>query len=111
MFRTFIQTNEFVRNWDKMNLTDDDLRRLELIILKDSKIGKVIRGTGKLRKMLFPFIGEGKSGSLRVCYVDFEKYKTVYLITAYPKSMKDSLSKEECNKIQKMIVLLEQSLQ
>ena len=93
-----------------MNLTDDDLRRLELYILQDAKIGKVIRGTSSLRKMRFPFVGEGKSGSARVCYVDFTRYNTVYLITAYPKSMKENLSEEECKKIKKMIILLEKSL-
>lgn len=110
MYRTFIQTHQFVRDWDQMGLTDDDLRRLEMLILKEPKIGKVIRGTGKLRKMRFPFVGVGKSGSARVCYVDFEKYKIVYFITAYPKSEKDTLSKEECNNIRKYINILERNL-
>ena len=110
MYRTFIQTNQFIKDWERMNLTDDDLRRLELLILKDPKAGKVVRGTRKLRKMRFPFWGEGKSGSIRVCYVDFEKYYTVYLITAYPKNEKDTLSKEECNSIHKLIKVLENNL-
>lgn len=42
MTRTFIQTNEFARNWDRLGFSDDDMRRLELEILKDPKIGKVI---------------------------------------------------------------------
>ena len=29
MTRTFIQTDEFSRNWDEFGFTDDDLRRLE----------------------------------------------------------------------------------
>lgn len=110
MHRTFIQTHEFVKNWEKMKLTDEDLRRLELQILKEPKCGKVIRGTGRLRKLRFHFEGEGKSGSIRVCYVDFEKYYTVYLITAYPKSEKDSLTKEECNNIRKAINIIEKNL-
>lgn len=110
MYRTFIQTNQFIKDWERMNLTDDDLRRLELIILKEPKIGKVIRGTGRLRKIRFAFEGEGKSGSARVCYVDFEKNNIVYLITAYPKSEKDTLSKEECNNIRKYIDVLEKNL-
>ena len=110
MYRTFIQTNQFVKDWERMNLTDDDLRRLELIILKEPKVGKVIRGTGRLRKIRFAFKGEGKSGSSRVCYVDFEKNNIVYLITAYPKSEKDTLSKEECNNIRRYIDILEKNL-
>ena len=91
MYRTFIQTHQFVRDWERMGLTDDDLRRLEMLIMKEPKVGKVIRGTG-------------------VCYVDFEKYKIVYFITAYPKSEKDTLSKEECNNIRKYINILERNL-
>ena len=34
----------------------------------------------------------------------------IYLITAYPKNMKENLSKEECNEIKKFVKLLEESL-
>ena len=110
MYRTFIQTHQFVRDWERMGLTDDDLRRLEMLIMKEPKVGKVIRGTGKLRKMRFPFVGVGKSGSARVCYVDFEKYKIVYFITAYPKNEKDNLTDAERNEIKQMIHTLEEQL-
>lgn len=110
MKRTFIQTREFVKSWEQLNLNDDDLRRLEWGILKDPKVGTVIRGTGKLRKMRFAYRNEGKSGSLRICYVDFTEIETVYLITVYPKSKKDNLSQEERNNIKNMIRILERSL-
>ena len=106
MTRTFIQTDEFVKQWKNMGLTDDDLRRLELEILKNPKEGEVIRGTGGLRKLRFSFENQGKSGSSRVCYVDYVLYETVYLITAYPKKVKDNLMKAECNHIKKMIEAL-----
>lgn len=72
MQRTFIQTLEFEKNWETLGFSDDNLRKLEQEILKHPKTGKVIRGTGKLRKMRFAFEHRGKSGSVRVCYVDFE---------------------------------------
>lgn len=34
MTRTFIQTTEFSRNWDRLGFDDDDLRLLELDIMK-----------------------------------------------------------------------------
>lgn len=79
-------------------------------ILKNPKAAKVIRGTGKLCKLRFAFRNKGKSGSLRVCYVDFEAKETVYLITAYPKNEKDNLSKAECSNIKKLIAVLEENL-
>lgn len=110
MTRIFIQTCEFTRNWDDLGFKDDDLQRLELELLKNPKAGAVIRGTGKLRKLRFAFKNEGKSGSTRVCYIDFMEQKVIYLITVYPKNQKDNLTKAERNQIKKMIAILEQSL-
>ncbi|MDO5408151.1 MAG: type II toxin-antitoxin system RelE/ParE family toxin [Eubacteriales bacterium] len=110
MTRTFIQTQEFVRNWERIGLTDEDLRRLELEILKNPKAGAVIPGTGRLRKMRFAFEHTGKSGSSRVCYVDFKEKGTVYLITVYAKNEKENLSMSERNAIKKMVELLESRL-
>lgn len=110
MTRTFIETPEFTRNWKGLGLEDQDLRRLELEILRNPKAGKVIRGTGGLRKLRFAIDNMGKSGSARVCYVDFPSKETVYLITIYPKNEKDSLTRAECKNINKLIQVLEQSI-
>lgn len=110
MTRTFIQTDEFVKRWKELGLTDDDLRRLELMIMKNPKEGPVIQGTGKLRKLRFAYENMGKSGSTRVCYVDFLVFRTVYLITAYAKNEKDNLTQKECNEVKKLISMLENNL-
>lgn len=108
--RTFIQTKEFSKNWDKLGFDDYDLRRLEEELIHDPTAFPVIRGTGGLRKMRFAFANKGKRGGARVCYVDFFVEETIYLITVYPKGEKDNLSDEECNEIKKMIGLLRASL-
>lgn len=101
---------EFDKNWKQMGLGDDDLRRLQTELLLDPEKGDLIQGTGGLRKMRFAFEGKGKSGSVRVCYIDFVVYEQIYLITAYPKSEKDNLSKSERNSIAKIISTLENEL-
>ena len=110
MLRTFVQTREFSKCWDRLGFTDNELRALELEILKAPKAWPVIQGTGKLRKMRFAFPNRGKSGSVRVCYVDFDKWGVTYLITVYSKNEKESLSAQECNNIKKLVELLEQNL-
>lgn len=110
MTKTFIQTNEFSRNWNELGFDDEDLRKLELELLKNPQIGPVIRGTGRLRKMRFAFPNGGKSGSVRVCYVDFVIQEAIYLVTVYSKKEKENLTREERNNIKKMIKLLEESL-
>ena len=65
------------------------------MIMQNPEIGPIMRGTGGLRKMRFAYEGRGKSGSTRVCYVDFVFYETGYLISVFPKSEKANLSNEE----------------
>jgi len=111
MTREFVMMPEFDRQWKNMGLGDDELRQLQETLLQNPKAGDVIQGTKGLRKIRIAFEGQGKSGSGRVAYVDFTVHETVYLITAYPKNVKDNLSKEERNKIAKMIVRLKQGLE
>lgn len=60
--------------------------------------------------MRFAFEEKGKSGSVRIIYVDFEVYEKIFLITAYPKSEKDNLTDAERNEIRQMIHALEEQL-
>ena len=100
----------FDKQWHDMGLGDNDLQYLQSELLKNPQIGKVIKGTGGLRKMRFAFPGRGKSGSSRVLYIDFVCAEIIYLIFAYPKNEKDNLTDEERNNIKKIIERLEQSL-
>lgn len=110
MKRTFIQTKGFSRNWDELGLTDKDLHRLENEILKNSEVGAIMKGTGGLRKMRFAYEGRGKSGSVRVCYVDFKVKETIYLITVFAKAEQENLTNSEKNIIKTMISILEKEI-
>lgn len=63
MQRTFIILPEFDKNWKSMGLSDEDLRRLENLILQDPEAGALMQGTGGLRKLRFAFENRGKSGT------------------------------------------------
>lgn len=110
MKRTFVQTHEFSRHWDSLGFEDEELRNLEMQIMENPKRWPVVRGTGKLRKMRFAFPNRSKRNSVRVCYVDFDVYCVIFLITVYPKNEKDNLSDEECKEIKKFIDILEKEL-
>lgn len=111
MTRIFIELPSFRSDWKAMDLTDADLRRLQLEILADPKAGTVMEGTGGIRKMRFAFKGQGKSGSVRVIYIDFEVYEKVFLLTAYPKNKKDNLNKSERNELHQLVNVLEKQLE
>ena len=111
MTRTFVELPIFRTRWKEMGLNDDDLRRLQEELLSDPKIGEVMRGTGGVRKMRFAFQKRGKSGSVRVIYVDFEVYEKIFLITAYTKNEKDNLTDSERKEVKQLIGILEQQLE
>ena len=110
MTRIFVELPSFRSDWKALGLTDTDLRRLQDELLDDPQIGKIMRETGGVRKMRFAFENRGKSGSIRVIYVDFEIHEKLYLLTAYPKSEKDNLSKAERNELKKLVEVLEDEL-
>ena len=110
MTRTFIELPIFRSKWENLGLNDTDLRRLQEQLLSDPKVGAVMRGTGGVRKMRFAFEHRGKSGSIRIIYVDFEVYEKIYLITAYPKNEKENLTDSERGELKRLISILEDQL-
>lgn len=72
MTREFVWTTAFLAGWNRCGFnTQEDLVRLENALLEDPKAGSVIKGTGGARKFRFAFEDQGKSGSVRIIYVDF----------------------------------------
>ena len=61
--------------------------------------------------MRFAFEKRGKSGSVRVIYVDFEVYEKIFLITAYAKGERDNLTDSEKKEIKQLIATLERQLE
>lgn len=70
-----------------------------------------MQGTGGVRKVRFAFENRGKSGSIRVIYIDFEVYEKIFLLTAYAKADQSSLTKKERNSLKGLVELLELDLE
>lgn len=108
MTREFVWTTAFLNGWNRCGFdTQEDLVRLENALLEDPKAGKVISGTGGARKFRFAFEDQGKSGSARIIYVDFEIGEKICGLAAYAKSDKANLTEAEKNSIKKMIEIIE----
>ena len=111
MTREFIILPEFEKQWKHLNLTDDDLKRLQSMLILSPQGGDAMQGTGGIRKIRFAFENRGKSGSVRVIYIDFLMYEKIYLLTAYPKNEKENLSQAERNQMKALVEKLSQSLE
>ena len=90
-----------------MGLNDEDLIKLEKLLLEDPKQGDVIQGTGGARKLRIELSdNRGKSGGGRVIYIDVLEKEKLYLLFAYPKNVQDDLTNEQKNAIKKIIYLI-----
>ena len=103
MTREFVYTEPFRKCWKAMGLSEDDLKKLEEILLENPQLGDVIEGTGGARKMRIQIENRGKSGGGSVIYVDvFEKEK-LYFLLAYPKNVQDNLTPDQKKQVRKLV--------
>lgn len=93
-----------------MGLGDDELKALQILLLKDPEAGAIMEGTGGIRKVRFALENKGKSGGVRVCYTDFAEYEVTYLITAFEKKERENLTMEEKNVLKKLVKSLKEEI-
>jgi hypothetical protein len=48
MIRTFIEVPIFTKRWKDMGLGDDELKALQIMLLKNPEVGAVMEGTGEV---------------------------------------------------------------
>jgi hypothetical protein len=109
MKRAFIYLPPFEKELKNIGLSRDSEIDIEQEILNNPVIGKVMKGTGGVRKFrkALPNANAGKSGGVRIVYVDFPMYGKVYLMELFSKNEKENLTKEERNDLKKLVALLE----
>jgi len=96
----FIETAMFTRQI-KQIATDDELRELQKMLIESPDKGDLIQQTGGLRKVRMATGNQGKSGGARVIYF-LATAEVIYLLMAYPKNIKDSLTDAEKAELKKL---------
>ena len=112
-WRRFVQMPPFPGQWARTGLDEDALIRLEICLMADPEQGKVVPGSGGLRKVRYapPGSTSGKSGAYRVFYVHLAEYGTMILWGIIAKKDEKDPSKAETNEIAKRIQRLRQLLE
>ena len=100
----FIETSIFTRQI-KTIATDDELKALQVELIAQPEKGDLIQGTGGLRKIRMATGQQGKSGSARVIYF-LATAEVIYLVLAYAKNDKESLTAAEKADLKKLTQLL-----
>ncbi|HLB41701.1 MAG TPA: type II toxin-antitoxin system RelE/ParE family toxin [Gammaproteobacteria bacterium] len=96
----FIETKLFTQ-LVKEYLSDDEYRELQQYIMKNPEVGKIIRGSGGVRKVRWAREGMGKSGGIRTIYYWAKARDQVYMLTMYSKSEKENIDKKTLAQITK----------
>ncbi|RCX21105.1 RelE toxin of RelEB toxin-antitoxin system [Anaerobacterium chartisolvens] len=107
MEREFVFTNEFLKRWQVIGLTEEHLRELETFLCKNPLSGDIIVGTGGVRKLRWQIKGYGKSGGARIIYIDFTSIERIYMLTAYTKQEQSDLTMEQRKVLYNLVKKLE----
>ena len=97
-----IETSIFTRRIQEF-YSDDEYRELQAEIIANPYIGKVIPGSGGIRKMRWRKKGIGKRGGLRILYYWFIQSKKILMLFAYQKNVQEDISKDQLKTLRKII--------
>jgi hypothetical protein len=86
----FIETSTFTKLIGSY-LTDDEYRGLQGFLLEHPDAGKIVRGSGGVRKLRWAIAGKGKRGGIRVIYYWKRADDEVWLLTVYGKGVRDTI--------------------
>lgn len=87
---SFVETKLFTK-LVKDYLSDEDYGRLQQELISNPKVGAVIQGSGGVRKVRWAAQGRGKRGGYRVIYFIRQAHDTIWMLTMYPKNVRDSI--------------------
>ncbi|MBX7104916.1 MAG: type II toxin-antitoxin system RelE/ParE family toxin [Gemmataceae bacterium] len=98
----FIETPVFTRRI-VAQLNDDDYSAMQLAMILRPQLGRVIRGSGGLRKLRWPIPGSGKRGGLRVIYFWHVATETFYMLYLYEKNEQEDLTAPQLRVLSRLV--------
>ncbi|MCF6807827.1 type II toxin-antitoxin system RelE/ParE family toxin [Thiotrichales bacterium 19S9-12] len=103
---TVVETPIFIKIIEEI-ITKEIKEDLIEYIAKNPTAGDLLTGAGGCRKIRWKITeNTGKSGGIRTIYYYYNDTMPVYLLLAYPKSVKANISKETKNKLKQMVTEL-----
>ena len=97
-----IETPTFTRLIGQL-MDDDEYAKLQLALVLRPDWGRVIPGSGGLRKLRWAGIVRGKRGGLRVIYYWQIADDQIRLLVGYPKSEQEDLSHDEIKQLKRLV--------
>ncbi len=98
----FLETSFFTKQITKL-ISDEEYHLLQLQLAVRPESGDLIKGSGGIRKLRWAGSGRGKRGGIRVIYYFVSKDEQIYMLFAYPKNVKDDLTKDQIKQLKKLV--------
>ncbi len=105
MLITLVELPEYIRDADRL-LDEENQDELKNFLSLNPQAGRIMEGTGGVRKLRWARQGSGKSGGVRVIYYFYNETMPLILLNMFGKSEKANLSKAERNKMAKLVSIL-----
>ena len=84
-------------------LSDDEYRLLQTQLVQKPATGKIIPGSGGVRKLRWSGSGRGKRGGIRIIYYWFVNPEIILMLFAYPKKEQDDLTPDQLKQLKKIV--------
>ena len=90
----FVETPVFYRRVQQY-MDDDEYAELQMFLAARPEAGKIIKGSGGMRKLRWAGSGRDKRGGLRVIYYWWVAKDRISLLLVYPKNEMDDLTADQ----------------
>jgi mRNA-degrading endonuclease RelE of RelBE toxin-antitoxin system len=98
----FVETPTFTKRVVQL-MEDEDYSALQAQLATRPQAGKLIPGSGGIRKIRWAGSGRGKRGGLRVIYYWWVAKDRISMLLAYPKNERDDLSVDQVKQLKKAL--------
>jgi mRNA-degrading endonuclease RelE of RelBE toxin-antitoxin system len=94
-------SSTLVSSWEY--LTDDEYRELQARLIERPEAGDVVPGSGGVRKLRWRAPDRGKRGGYRVIYYPKIQQGVIWMLTLYPKNVRDNIHAHVLREIRKEV--------
>lgn len=99
----FVETSLFTKRIDNY-LEDEELAELQSELARNPELGKIIPGSGGIRKLRWAAMGKGKRGGARIIYYWAPQPVVILMLYVYVKSEVGDLTQEQVKLLRSVVM-------
>jgi len=97
-----IETSIFTKRIKEL-MKDEEYQELQNTLVAYPESGKLIQGSGGLRKIRWGIASKGKRGGVRAIYYFANSKNQVFMLMVYAKNERSDLTKEQLSLLKKVV--------